>query len=341
MKTIKIKFCDFWKHWDENDNFIVNVLKQRYNVEISEQPDYIFFSNFNEEFKHMEYNNCVKIFYTQENIVPDFNYADYGIGYDYIEFGDRYIRYPIYFVKERYGTYWKLMVKKHFLEEEKKYIDRDFCSFVVSNGNADTIRTEAFEKLCNYKKVYSGGKYRNNIGQPEGVKNKLEFTQRHKFSLCFENTTHPGYSTEKLIEAFAAQTIPIYWGDPTITRVFNPNAFINATECSSVEELVKKVKQVDTNDDLYLSMLKTPALNEEATDIWDKTQNSFNEFLFHIFEQDKMLAIRRNMLFWGDEYHQRYYKMRNEYMKKNSFSKCVSRSIHKFFSRVIKKYRKN
>jgi len=36
--------------------------------------------------------------------------------------------------------------------------------------------------------------------------------------------------TEKIVEAFAANCIPIYWGDPSISKVFNSKAFINVLD---------------------------------------------------------------------------------------------------------------
>ena len=332
MKTIKIKYCDFWKHWNENDNFIINALRKKYNVEICDDPDYIFFSNFNEDFQHMDYNDCVKIFYTQENIVPDFNYADYGIGYDNIFFEDRYFRFPIYLIPERYGKSWDLMKKKHLIENENKMLEREFCSFVVSNGNADEIRKQAFECLCTYKKVNSGGKYLNNIGYEDGVLDKLDFSRKHKFSLCFENTAHRGYTTEKIVEAFAAQTIPIYWGNPEITTLFNAKAFINVSDCRNVEEILERVKEIDNDDLKYMEMLKSPALNPDISETyWEDMQNDFYNFLDSIFSQKKEDAYRRNMKFWGDEYHLRYYRMRNVFVKsKNSLIK----KLKSFYAKI-------
>lgn len=336
MKTIKIKFCDFWSHWNQEDNFIINVLKKKYNVIISEEPDYIFFSNFNEDFQHMDYNDCVKIFYTQENIVPDFNYADYGIGFDEIQYADRYMQYPIYLIKERYGKYWSLMKDKHILEMPEKYCERGFCSYVVSNGNADEIRKYAFEKLCNYKKVDSGGKYMNNIDQPEGVEDKLEFAKKHKFSLCFENTSHPGYTTEKIVEAFAAKTIPIYWGDPSVTKIFNSKAFVNVADYDSLDDMVVAVQEIDENQELYLKMLQTPALKVE-NDYWERKQEEFEKFLYNIFDSEKEKAYRRNLKFWGKEYHKRYYKMRNVFIRRKYSLKTKSVNLIKKIIRKLQK----
>lgn len=310
-KTVKIKFVDFWGHWNQENNFLINCLKKKYDVEISDNPDYIFFSNFNSKFDHMKYNHCVKIFYTQENLCPDFNYADYAIGFDNIQFEDRYLKYPIYYIPERYQEKWELMTEKHKNITNKLY-EREFCSFVVSNRDADPMRENFFRLLCQYKKVDSGGRYLNNLEHSKGVKDKLEFEKKHKFSLCFENSSHPGYVTEKIIEAFAAKTIPIYWGDPDIEKIFNPNSFINLNHFSSLEEAVDKIKELDNNKQKYLDYLKEPALMIE--DNWKEKQKDLEEFLYHIFDQPLEQAKRRNMVFWGEEYHRRYLEMKKAYM---------------------------
>jgi hypothetical protein len=50
----------------------------------------------------------------------------------------------------------------------------------------------------------------------------------YKFVVAFENSSAPGYNTEKLTHAIEADSMPIYWGDPEIGRSFNPGRFIDA-----------------------------------------------------------------------------------------------------------------
>ena len=45
---------------------------------------------------------------------------------------------------------------------------------------------------------------------------------------AFENTYAPGYTTEKIMDAFASGCVPIYYGDPLVVQDFNPDSFINA-----------------------------------------------------------------------------------------------------------------
>ena len=47
-KTIKINFKDFGTGSDPNDNYFTNILRMRYNVVISDNPYYIFYSVYPE-----------------------------------------------------------------------------------------------------------------------------------------------------------------------------------------------------------------------------------------------------------------------------------------------------
>ncbi|MBR9701506.1 hypothetical protein GOV13_01150 [Candidatus Pacearchaeota archaeon] len=49
-KTIKINFRDFWPDFDPKKNFFIDLLKNHYNIKISDKPDYVFFSVFGESF---------------------------------------------------------------------------------------------------------------------------------------------------------------------------------------------------------------------------------------------------------------------------------------------------
>ena len=92
-RKIKINFSDFHKGFNPENSEYMNVLKEKYDVEISDHPDYLIYSVFGTEY--LKYD-CVRIFYTGECVVPNFNECDYAIGFDRISFGDRYIRVPIY-----------------------------------------------------------------------------------------------------------------------------------------------------------------------------------------------------------------------------------------------------
>ncbi|MDL0081494.1 glycosyltransferase family 10 [Helicobacter sp. XJK30-2] len=213
-QSLRIHFCDFGDMQGIAQK-ICAILQEHFTIILdSKAPQYLFYSVFGSE--HIKYD-CVRIFYTGENITPNFNICDYAIGFDHLHFLDRYLRYPLYLFYEQDTQ--RASNKHKGVDETLLASKKRFCNFVVSNGNADPYREQVFYALNAYKKVDSGGRYLNNIGQR--VQDKFAFQKQCRFSLCFENSSTPGYLTEKLIQAAAAQTIPIYWGDPLATKALS------------------------------------------------------------------------------------------------------------------------
>ena len=77
-KDIKIKFIGFWAGFDEENNFFTEVLKENFNVIITDSPDYIFCSVLGEPYEECNYEG-VRIHFNGENYTPDFNYKNQTI----------------------------------------------------------------------------------------------------------------------------------------------------------------------------------------------------------------------------------------------------------------------
>ena len=188
------------------ENYFIKVLSQKYEVIYAEKPDFLLFSqidNYTMKTHFFDYD-CVKIFFTGENVRTDFNIADYGIDFDYMDFGDRHLHLPLFALGD--------FNEKRVLNKREK-----FCAYLVTNGgnrNNPLLRERFFDKLSAYKQVDSGGRHRNNIGH--FVQDKQKWLQEYKFNICFENSSYPGYLTEKLFDAYNAGCVPIYWGDTSL-----------------------------------------------------------------------------------------------------------------------------
>ena len=283
MKKITIDFVDFWSGFNKENNFIYNTLKKKYDIEISKNPEYVFCSLFGKE--HIKYNKAIKILLIGENISPDFNLYDYAIGFYDIKFDDRYLKYNILFDEK--------MVELALNREAK--IKEKFCSFVYSNGNLSSKRREIFEKLNEYKKVDSGGRYLNNIGGNIGKtkQDKIDFQKEYKFVIACENQSFKEYNTEKLLEAFASGGIPIYWGDPEINKIYNPKAFINYSDFKNMDELKEKIIELDNDDKKYMEYLKEPVFNKEFD--YRRERKKFEDFLNNIISKDYTEAKKVKM----------------------------------------------
>ena len=273
MRTLKIQFVDFWYGFDPNNNFITNALNRDHKIVVTDTPDYLFFSVFG--YSHLKYN-CVKIMFVGENIVPDFNLCDYAMGFDYLTFGDRYMRLPLFLTCFNFKD---LLQDKKW--ETEKLLNRKFCSIVVSNIKlSNPIRERFFRLLSEYKQVDSGGRQWNNVGGP--VQDKQEFISNYKFNIAFENSAVRGYTTEKIMDAMTANTLPIYWGNPWIGKDFNERSFINVNAFSSLEEAVQRIVELDTNDEQYLNIMKEPWVEDLSIFNWE---NKLKVFLTNIIEK--------------------------------------------------------
>jgi len=279
-KKIKINFVDFWKEFDKYNNIFTTYLSAIYDISIDSKPDYLFYSFFG--YEHLKYKDCIKIYYTGENDVPDFNFCDYAIGFHHISFEDRYLRYPLYLL---YPGYSKLKEKNITTDLS----ERKFCNFIYSNSKYSTpLREYFFLKLSEYKKVDSGGKFRNNIGKP--VDDKIDFIKKYKFTIAFENSSLSGYTTEKLMEPMVVNSLPIYWGNPTVQTDFNKKSFVCIQDYESVEKAIDEVIFLDKNRDAYLEKLSIPwQTNEQMEWNWD---DSLKNFLYSIFNQTLVDARR-------------------------------------------------
>ncbi|MFM7919414.1 MAG: glycosyltransferase family 10 domain-containing protein, partial [Planctomycetaceae bacterium] len=117
-------------------------------------------------------------------------------------------------------------------------------------------RIEFFHRLNARKPVDAGGRVLNNIGGR--VSDKRAYLARCKFTIAFENESHPGYATEKIIEPLLMGSIPIYWGDPGIEDDFNPDCLINVHKFRSFDEVIERVMEIDQSEALWRRYVTAP-----------------------------------------------------------------------------------
>lgn len=246
-RKLKIKYVDFWPEFKTKDNRFLKLVEDYYDIEFSDNPDILIYSCYSAEF--LKYN-CPRIFYTAENIRPDFRFCDFALSFDYLN-DKRHFRWPLY---RRWFNEASLTQVKDVNELLKN--KTGFCSFVVSNATESEERIQFFHQLSQYKTVASGGRYSNNVGGP--VANKRHFIKDYLFNIAFENKSYPGYTTEKIAEPWVEGCIPIYWGDPKVTIDINPDCFINIHDFNNFDEAIAYIIEVDNSIDLQKRYLEAP-----------------------------------------------------------------------------------
>jgi alpha(1,3/1,4) fucosyltransferase len=256
MEKLRIKFVDFWTDMNRPEgNYFYDLLSQKYEVEFSDDPEILFYSTFGN--KYLEFD-CLRVFYTAENRRPDFSGCDFAITFDLIE-KPNHFRFPLFgmycYPDQLLGVRSKTVLLEEWRKKEK------FCCMVVSNG-ASKKRIDFFHHLSKYKKVDSGGSFLNNVGGP--VKNKLEFISGYKFVFAFENSAHPGYTTEKIIEPLIVGSIPVYWGNPLVGQDINGKRIINYDDYENEEVLIQDLLAIECDEERALEILSQPVFPDDS-----------------------------------------------------------------------------
>lgn len=309
MKTIKVKYVGFWREFEpENDNnVLVNAIKRHYIIEESDNPDYIICSVFRiKDIGYYDYCRYpqIRIMYSGENYIPDLNLVDYAVSSYPIKLQDRHLCFPV-FLDNHNGRFDALKNKNRDYTPEILLEKPFFANFIAGHESEFNIRGDFFKRLSEYKRVESFGSYLNNQenNQIVTIKNKTEQQKKCKFTLCFESTKHEGFITEKITDAFFADTIPVYYGSSDVTHYFNENAFINCSDYDSFEAVIQKIIEIDNDDEKYLSMLRQPIFRD--IDYICKMEEDLDRFVCNIFEQPLDKARRRSRVYCPES-HEKY-----------------------------------
>ena len=310
-KTIRIKIMDFWASCDFENTTMCHILRKHYNIEYCNNPDFIICSIFGKE--RSKYD-AVSLCYSGENASVSLLEHDYAIDFDDYEYIDRHYCMPIWFWRDEGIGNTKAMKTKHQRAEELFKEKKAFCSLVSSHHTPQ--RHKMLDALNEYKRVDCAGNVGHNVDIPSGIKAVVDFESTHKFSIAFEHSSREDYITEKLVQSFAAGTIPIYWGAPNVTKYFNPDAMIVIKDESDIPTAVDRIKEIDNNDELYLNMLRQPALVPGAEKRIDEFLPGLERFLLNIFDQEPAKARRRGTAS-PDAYDYNFRILRACYLKKN------------------------
>ena len=280
-RQVKIAFTGFPPYHDPHQQAYFRFLADRYELVECDKPDFVIDGGQN--FRHMRHE-AVKIELNSENLAPDFNLYDYAVGSTPLEFGERYVRIPWFAFSPHLAE-----LDRRGEGSDGELLDRKFCSFVVSNAEfADPLRRRFFEALSRYKRVDAGGKYLNNVGAP--VADKLAFCRGYKFNLAFENSACPGYTTEKIVDAYAAHSLPVYYGNPEVERDFRPESMIRVAGEADIERVVEEIVRLDRDDAAYLKAVRAPCLVESSGAVYEER---LERFLAAILDQEPAAARRR------------------------------------------------
>ncbi|KAL3904525.1 MAG: hypothetical protein SGARI_004886, partial [Bacillariaceae sp.] len=88
------------------------------------------------------------------------------------------------------------------------------------------------------------------------------FFHDFRFCLVMENTAMEGYITEKLLNAFLAGCVPVYFGTRQIFDVFHPDSFV-FYDIDNPQPALQRLKRLNEDPEMYEQMIKAPLLKHE------------------------------------------------------------------------------
>ena len=224
-------------------------------------------------FGHTQTDPAKTIMYIGENVRPNYMGYNHSLSFDYDTYGGRNFRLPLWWSRLAWDGfvqkprkpnahnhgYEQLLDIKSLMQPRKldMSIKDKFCAMIA--GNPEGLRVNLFNSISKYKSIDGYGlMFGNSLRQ-----SKFDVLPEYKFSLCPENSIYDGYVTEKLVDAYAGLTVPLYSGDMSVKEDFNTKAFINYQDFKRTEIFLHDINWFDTDFGLYKDMYEQPLLTKE------------------------------------------------------------------------------
>jgi GR25 family glycosyltransferase involved in LPS biosynthesis len=285
---LKVWFTDFWfpstvEQIRESDLYLL--LSKRFSLELdAKHPDVLFYGSKRYNFQRYR---CLRIAITYlEPYVPRLMECDFSISV-LSEIPGRNYYFPTFMFGDVAKDLLSLSEQKSSRFESKQ----EFCNFVYNNKKC-VERNTFFKLLSHYKFVHAPGRvFRNTQGlisrrDKDFMAAAISYKGRFKFTIAFENRSLKNYVSEKIVHAFQCRSLPIYWGAPNISDYFNTKAFINCHDYPDFETVIRHIREVDENEELYRSYMEAPVCTSSSyinshMDHDEKMLDALEAFLRH------------------------------------------------------------
>ena len=281
MEALKIAFLDFWPEI-KDENIFLPILQKHFDItETSSNPDVVIHSAFGGMKETPKYK-CKKILFLGENYRPNNYDTNYSISFD--PHSATNYRLPLW---QFYLILRPALKDKLFNRVNHDSFDRG-GSFVVSNPS-NFFRNGFYDSFQNTSWIrwFSYGRHKPNsfelIKESQGKywrDAKYEFFKKykHKWAIAFENNSYPYYCTEKLMDAFLAGSMPLYWGDPKVNEDWNKEAFINVGKIGQ-DATYKLMQSMEKDAKIFNDIYNQPIFTDEQKQRHVENMDGFEEWL--------------------------------------------------------------
>lgn len=225
-------FCyGFWPSMDPTNCQLLDLFKMAqpslswHIVEEPQHADIVFFSCYSNDYQSVlaSSKQALHILFLGENVRPYFSDFDFSLTFDQCSYFCRNVYFPLWlmeinwFNKSKYPdrhtysidalTSWRA-VDHRYREDAVCYI----------GNNYEPFRTTALSII-----EQAGVPVHRYGSHSRPVRDKLGLLMKYRYTLCFENSYYPGYTTEKPVHSYLAGCQSIYWGCPDPVLCINEN----------------------------------------------------------------------------------------------------------------------
>lgn len=272
-----------WSKPFKPDLWLIDFIEKRGLLHSSKKKKIALYSVFGPHWITCFDNADARIFVERENLhKPHFEgflhrYLEdekfsLSLGFDKIDH-PQYMRFPFWLM-------WTLFPATVTFDDIKQFVHNAnniqanpersrFCAYVCSHD--DLNRKRIYEEFNAIAPLSCPGKLFHNDDSLKAKfnDNKIKYLSQFKFNLTPENSDYPGYVTEKLFEAIAAHTVPIYNGSDNNPEpdIINKDAIIFIKLGQDNNEAVNIVKDLNSSYSRYLEFSSQPRFLKNAEEI--------------------------------------------------------------------------
>lgn len=289
---MKVRFvCNWDDSLNINNRIISNyITDDNYdsNIILTSNSDYDYLIVFNKlTFQPKIPKERIFTFIMEPSWSPNwdrncFDYSNKVFVHDKSLYGnyDNIIEYPSY-------MFYHMDYKKHTIKEllaNDNFDKKNKISMVVSyNPNYQyknyKLRTDLAIKLLQYNfdvDIYGRGwtHYNKRIKGP--IIDKYDSLIDYQYSIAIENSCEKNYVTEKFFDVSLCNSIPIYYGAPNISEIYNHYEKINLL---NINECLDKITDIINNNDFDIEKIKENKLKYfNKYNIYNKVKELIDEF---------------------------------------------------------------
>lgn len=165
-----------------------------------------------------------------------------------------------------------------------QFEEKQLCTLVAGNHTssfANSLYAERANAIAFFEESHPDsfgfyGRGWSEDGHPcylGSVDDKLEAMSHFRFSICYENSIDEGNLTEKIFDSMCAGCVPVYWGDPQVTRWVPSDCFIDRTAFETPRSLFDHLASMEKEEyEGYLARIRAYLAGEKAQ---VRSKNSF------------------------------------------------------------------